>query len=372
MRRVVILTVGVLAAVGLVLPAPVRAASDDFYQGLEKRGLKTLMEAYLKQQGEAIAEGTGEDLGLPGQKQMDLAKLAVQQARRAENMAARDRAFQQARQLYEQAIQARTKAFSAIPADQLTKQNEALYRVVEARLALANMVFQDWLTTDLNLLEMTQRHGGNRQRAIELLILATDLYAATVEGCETWLMNLDMLPGDDYSRFTNLGNRRKVRDASRQARYFNAWAQYYLGWLLPQDYQPPEGRRNRSEILNDAITAFMPYADTDRDSNANKWYARLGIGMAHRELGEHDKALQQMAMVNPPPAREGAPGDESWKPDVRIRTAYEKAVDELKTYRAQAGAGLSKDDQSQEYLQDLERMIKRARRRMEREKGGAS
>ena len=53
-------------------------------------------------------------------------------------------------------------------------------------------------------------------------------------------------------------------------------------------------------------------------------------------------------------------------------TAYEKAVDEFKTYRAQMGAGLSKDDQSEEYLRDLDRMIKRVRRRMEREEGDAS
>jgi tetratricopeptide (TPR) repeat protein len=53
-------------------------------------------------------------------------------------------------------------------------------------------------------------------------------------------------------------------------------------------------------------------------------------------------------------------------------TAYEKAVDELKTYRAQMGARLSKDDQSEEYLRDLDRMIKRVRRRMEREQGGTS
>jgi len=333
MRRVVISAMGVLAVVGLALPGPARAASDDFYRGLEQRGLKTLMEAYLKQQGEAIEEGTQEDLGLPGQKQMELAELAVQQARKADNMAARDRAFQQARQLYEQAIQARKKALDAVPADQLTEQNEARFQLIQARLALANMIFQHWLTNDLNLLEMTQRHGGNRERATKLLGLATDAYAATIEDCESWLTNLAMLPGGDYSRFTNLGKRRRVRDASKQARYFNAWAQYYYGWLLPEDYQPPEGRRNRKEILADAITAFMPYADSERDTNANKWYARLGIGMAYRELGEQEKALQQMAMVNPPPLQAQAPGDQSWKPDVRIRTAYEKAVTYLRTDR---------------------------------------
>ncbi|MBW2510002.1 MAG: tetratricopeptide repeat protein [Deltaproteobacteria bacterium] len=53
-------------------------------------------------------------------------------------------------------------------------------------------------------------------------------------------------------------------------------------------------------------------------------------------------------------------------------TAYEKAVDELKTYRSEMGARLTKDDQSEEYLRDLDRMIKRVRRRMEREQGGAS
>jgi len=326
MRRVVITAVGVLAAMGLALPGSARAAADDFYRGLEQRGLKTLMEAYLKQQGEAIQKGVDEGIGLPGQKQMELADLVVQQARKAQNMVARDRAFQQAQKLYEQAIQARQKALEAVPADQLTKQNEARFEVIQARLALANMIFQQWLTTDLNLLEMTQRHGGNRERAIKLLSLATDAYAATVEDCESWLTNLSMLPADDYSRFTNLGNRRKVRDASKQARYFNAWAQYYYGWLLPEDYKPPKGRRNRKEILGDAIIAFMPYADSDRDSNANKWYARLGIGMAYRELGEHEKALQQIAMVTPPPVQEQARHDQSWKANVRIRTAYEKAL----------------------------------------------
>lgn len=53
-------------------------------------------------------------------------------------------------------------------------------------------------------------------------------------------------------------------------------------------------------------------------------------------------------------------------------TAYEKAVDELKTYRSEMGPRLTKDDQSEEYLRDLDRLIQRARRRIEREQGGTS
>lgn len=52
--------------------------------------------------------------------------------------------------------------------------------------------------------------------------------------------------------------------------------------------------------------------------------------------------------------------------------AYEKAVDELKAYRAEMGPRLAKDDPSEEYLLDLGRMIKRTKRRIEREQGGAS
>jgi tetratricopeptide (TPR) repeat protein len=51
-------------------------------------------------------------------------------------------------------------------------------------------------------------------------------------------------------------------------------------------------------------------------------------------------------------------------------SAYQKAVDEFKTYRAQMGPRLTKEDQSAEYLRDLDRLIKRAQRRLERG-GGA-
>ena len=53
-------------------------------------------------------------------------------------------------------------------------------------------------------------------------------------------------------------------------------------------------------------------------------------------------------------------------------TAYEKAVDEFKTYRAEMGPRLARDDQSEEYLRDLDRLIKRAQRRTGREQGDAS
>jgi tetratricopeptide (TPR) repeat protein len=49
--------------------------------------------------------------------------------------------------------------------------------------------------------------------------------------------------------------------------------------------------------------------------------------------------------------------------------SYEKAVDEFKKYRAEMGPRLAKGDQSAEYLRDLDRLIERARRRLQREGG---
>lgn len=50
----------------------------------------------------------------------------------------------------------------------------------------------------------------------------------------------------------------------------------------------------------------------------------------------------------------------------------EKSVDEFKIYRSQMGARLGRDDQSEEYLRDLDRMIQRAKRRNERDKERAT
>lgn len=53
-------------------------------------------------------------------------------------------------------------------------------------------------------------------------------------------------------------------------------------------------------------------------------------------------------------------------------SALERSVGELKTYRSQMGPRLRRDDQSEEYLRDLARMIQRAKRRIERDKERAA
>ena len=107
----------------------------------------------------------------------------------------------------------------------------------------------------------------------------------------------------------------------------------------------------------------------------------VNLGDAYRALGQWTAAQtayrQALALQSKlPEAHYGlgllfltAAGD---FPGLDELTAYQKAVDEFKTYRAEMGARLSKDDQSGEYLRDLDRMIQRTRRRLEREQGGTS
>jgi len=321
-----------LVVLAMVFAPGVRAAeavADPLYRGLEARGLRTLMEAYLKQQGAAAAQPTTPGVTPTEGNKLALARLQVENARQAKNMAARDTAFQNARKLYESAIADAEKALAAIPADRVQDINEARRTLMDVRLELANMIFQQWLRDDLEFLEVTDRRGGNRQRATELLGVANEQYTATIRDTEVWLSTLDQLPEDDRRRYVNTGQTRKVRGVQRDAKFANAWVTYYYGWILPKDYKPPKGKRTRDEILNDAITAFQAYVDMP-DRVSAKWYAHMVTGMAYRELGKFKEALQTFAMANPPPtdpdASERVKKQEVWKDQVRMRVAYERAI----------------------------------------------
>ena len=345
-----------LAVFVMVCPTTVRAAevaADPFYQGLESRGLRTLMEAYLRQRG-AAAQAT------PGvtpaeSNQLALARLQVENARQAGNMAARDSAFQNARQLYEGAVADAEKAAAAIPADRVEDLNEARRALMTVRLEFANMIFQQWLRDDLEFLEVTDRRGGERARATDLLRIANEQYTATIRESELWLSTLDQLPEDQRRKYVNTGQARRVRAVQRDAKFANAWVTYYYGWILPSDYKPPKGQPRRDQILGDAITAFQAYVDMPERVSA-RWYAHMVSGMAYRELGKYKEALQTFAMANPPPidpnASDRVKQQEAWKDQVSIRVAYERAIT-LMRKGDHAAARKALDEASEKYKEKL-------------------
>ena len=84
----------------------------------------------------------------------------------------------------------------------------------------------------------------------------------------------------------------------------------------------------------------------------------------NRQDERRGKLFPRLIMASTAAARRGG-GDATSNP--RLRLALDKASDEFKTYRQQMGPRLRRDDPSEQYLRDLDRMIQRTRRRMERD-----
>jgi tetratricopeptide (TPR) repeat protein len=315
---------GVAAVVATILAGLAVTASaqltDPYYKGLEQRGLRTLMEAYLKQKAPAPAAGTTDQsaAGDPASERA-LALLAVQKAGAAQTIGERDTAFKEARDHYTKAIAALVAKLGALGVDKVMDRNSVRYDIITVRLELANTIFQKWLKTDLDMMEMTDRRFGDRQRVTDILKAGADQYAAALQDVATWESTLDQLPQDDRLKVINSGKRRLVNNITREAQYNNAWIIFYYGWLLPKDYKAPQGQPKRDEILNDAITKFMQYtAMPDRVSA--KWYAYMVVGIAYRELGKTKEALESLAMAN----SQNVP--EAVAEGLKIRVAYERGL----------------------------------------------
>jgi tetratricopeptide (TPR) repeat protein len=285
-------------------------AEDPFYKGLQERGLESLMKAYVEQGG--VRPTGGGVAGTVGSK-VQQAVLQVQQAAAAKTVAERDACFEKAKKIYEQAIAEAQKALAGSPAADWKNRADARLQILTWRADFANMIFQNWLENDLDILEVTDRRGGDREKVARLLQTAEQQYRAVFQGSMEWQSEIDRDP--DRNQYVNAGYTRRLRDIQRDAQYYAAWTAYYHAWMLPKDYKPPQGGRSREDLLNDAITAFQFYRDLP-DKVPAKWYAYLVAGLAQRELGKYEDALTSLANADNAEAPEG----------LKIRVVFETAL----------------------------------------------
>jgi hypothetical protein len=301
---------GVLA---VLVAAPLWAAEaeDPFYKGLQERGLESLMKAYVEQEGVRPPAGVGET-GIAG-SQVRQAVLQIQQAAAAKTVADRNASFEKAKELYEQAIAEAEEALAGSPATDWKTRADARLQILTWRAEFAGMIFQNWLKNDLDLLEVTDCRGGDREKVARLLQTAEHQYRAAFQGSIEWQSEIDRDP--DRNQYVNAGYTRRLRGIQRDAQYYAAWTTYYHAWMLPKDYKPPQGDRSREELLNDAITAFQSYRDLP-DTVPAKWYAYLVAGLAQRELGKYEDALTSLANADNASVPEA----------LKIRVAFEIAL----------------------------------------------
>jgi len=338
----------VLAALLACAAVALAQAGEDsaFLKGLQTRGLTTLQKAYLEKQsaGTPAAPGTGQP-GTPGagagSDKAALAAIEVQTALKNRNIGDRETSFKKARALYEGAIEDVSKAVAAIPVGQKPEERERLrLQLLKLRNELANFIFEKWLKTDLDLLEVTDRRGGNRDRAVELLRTCLAQYKAISEETAAWLSEIDRMSMPERNKFANTGVERHLKQMQREGRYEEAWVTYYLGWALPADYKPPAKERSRREFLNDAITAFQEYTGPKiSDRTSAKWYGYLVTALSYRELGKFKEALESLAQaerlteaaLRTSQPKEGAASAAAASlakaaQSLRIRLAYERAL----------------------------------------------
>ena len=163
------------AALQAAQVAPAAPGEDPMLKGLRDRGLKTLLEAYLKQKGVGATgvETPGGAAGVVGGK-VEMARLKVEQAKGADNLGAREALFQEARKFYEEAANDSAKAIDAIPPDKQGERNRQRMQLLKLRLELVDVIFQKWLKRELDILEVSDRRSGERDHAAGLLRACAD------------------------------------------------------------------------------------------------------------------------------------------------------------------------------------------------------
>ena len=318
-------------------------ADDPFLKGLQERGLPTLQKAYLeKQSGAAGGATTAGTPAAAGGDKAALAAIEVQTALKNRNIGEREASFKKAKDLYEGTIEDTAKAVAAIPIGQKPEERDRLrLQLLKLRLELSSFIFEKWLKTDLDLLEVTDRRGGNRPRAVELLRACHSQYRAITDETTGWLSEIDRMSMTERNKFANTGVERQLRQMQREAKYDEAWITYYLGWALPADTKPAPKERSRQDLLNDAITAFQEYiSPKTSDRTSVKWYGYMVIGLSYRELGKFKEALESLAQAErlTDAALRAAQPKEGAAPSaaavamaksaqsLRIRLAYERAL----------------------------------------------
>jgi tetratricopeptide (TPR) repeat protein len=324
---VVILAAAV--AVQAASPTNTSPVDDPMIRGLRDRGLTTLLELYMKQKPVAApvqgAQATGTAGGgavTVGNEKVMLAQMEVTKGQAATLTGDREQYFLKARQYYEEAIAEANQTLTATT--QADVRGKLRIQIIRLRLELANMIFQTWLKTDLDFLEITDRRAGDRAHATEILKTAADQFAGISRETQAILGEMDRMSIQERSKFFNTGNL-ELRKIERESKYDEAWVTYYYGWILTPDFKPAsKDERSKSELLNDAITEFKDYAALP-DTVSAKWYALMVIGLAYRDLGQYDEALQSLAQADTCNLKK-----EEDREKLKIRIVFERALTLLK------------------------------------------
>ncbi|MDP6381134.1 MAG: hypothetical protein QF662_07295, partial [Phycisphaerae bacterium] len=228
----------------------------------------TLMQAYLKRKGDSVSPTN----------QVDMAKTYAALAAKTGDGAQKEKLFDKSQSFYLSAIKSADKQVDAIK--ELTSKTRSKLRMdlLQWKLELADMIFEKWASPQLNLMEITDRQQGDREKVIKMVGTSLKHYRETLQDLNQWISEMDRSADFDEA-FDNPEFYRDALRLQRRSRYTMAWVTYYYAYVLPDNFKPADGQRSRGVLLETALTLIMEHATIANDSLVRKWEASLLVGL---------------------------------------------------------------------------------------------
>lgn len=233
--------------------------------GLVQRGMPELIEPLIE--------------GRPPQLRIHVARACIRAGQQETDASARTRFFKAAADEYEKLLALEKK--KGWRKGLARKLDSAQWRVEWADLILRRLC-----ADDLDQYEITSGLDFDRARLRGMLARAVELYREAGRRLE----DLDLQRRTDEDEFLLLGVGDRMIEALNQQRLNGAWAGLYLGMIERDD------ATTRTALLDEAMRAFWSMTEAASDAGQRE-NARLGLGVARRELGRIDEALRDLERV---------------------------------------------------------------------------
>lgn len=216
-----------VAVAAWAVPALAQMSSHDkaFIEGLRNRGLATLANLYIEERSKA---GAISELDLAEQQ----ATLFEDQAMRTPNPVQKNELLTKARQQYDALLKAKKEQIDKETDPR--KQDQLRVAFFELKFRVAEFIWTREPGEDMDLLELTDRHAGDRQRAERLMRDAYRYFREIVTEGGAWRKEMDSAP-DVEKRYLDTGIADKMQNLVAHADYRVACTGYYIAYLIKTD-----------------------------------------------------------------------------------------------------------------------------------------
>lgn len=269
--------IGVWLAIAIFVafaqPRPA-AASDEklsrkeraLIAGLVDRGMPELIEPLIA--------------GRPPLLKIHVARAAARAAGEETDAAIESRLIAESTSAYRDAIRA---AEAAAPEE----GEPGRFRVAQWRLELADLLLRRVVGPDLDQYEISSGLAYDQAHAMAVLAETAALYASAGEILENMQLRSSVDDGDTYLLYGLAG---KIGPTLERQKLNGAWCSIYRTMLS----EP--GTPKRNNWIVDARTQFDDVVMSAREPSI-RYNAQLGFGIALRESGRFDEAIDQFARV---------------------------------------------------------------------------